>query len=326
MSAADESLLAVEDLRTRFTTPDGIVAAVDGVSFTLKPGERLGVVGESGSGKSQLFLSLLGLLARNGSASGRALFGRRDLLALPRRDLNRVRGAEIAMVFQNPMSGLNPYLTIGRQLTEVLTTHKGMSEASAKLAASDMLARVGIADARPRLRLYPHEFSGGMRQRVMIAMALLCDPKLIIADEPTTALDVTIQAQILDLFRDLARSSGAALVLISHDLGIVAGLCDRVLVMYAGRIVENSPVETLFADPRHPYTRGLLASLPRPDAPARTMLPTIAGQPPNPHDLPSGCAFSPRCPSVMERCRSEQPPLFASAPGREAACFLEDVA
>ena len=319
------SLLDIEDLSVRFATADGAVAAVERVSLTVQPGERIGIVGESGSGKSQLFLALLGLLARNGRASGRALFEGRDLLALPNAALNAVRGSDIAMVFQNPMSCLNPYLTIGTQLAEVLTTHKGASEAEARRRAAAMLARIGIAEPEKRLAAYPHEFSGGMRQRVMIAMALLGDPKLIIADEPTTALDVTIQAQILDLFRGLAATSQAALVLISHDLGVVAGLCDRVLVMYAGRIVEEAPVEALFADPRHPYTRGLLASLPDRQAVPRRTLPAIAGQPPDPLGRPPGCAFADRCPHVMPRCRSAVPPLFGT-PGRLAACFLEEAA
>jgi oligopeptide transport system ATP-binding protein len=319
------SLLAVEDLSVRFTTPDGIVPAVERVSLAIEPGERIGIVGESGSGKSQLFLALLGLLARNGRATGRALFAGRDLLALPNAALNAIRGSDIAMVFQNPMSCLNPYLTIGTQLAEVLTTHKGASEAEARRRAAAMLARIGIAEPERRLAAYPHEFSGGMRQRVMIAMALLCDPKLIIADEPTTALDVTIQAQILDLFRGLEATSQAALVLISHDLGVVAGLCDRVLVMYAGRIVEEAPVEALFADPRHPYTRGLLASLPDRQATPRQALPAIAGQPPEPLARPPGCAFADRCPHVMPRCRAALPPLFGP-PGRRAACFLEEAA
>jgi oligopeptide transport system ATP-binding protein len=319
------SLLAVEDLSVRFTTPDGIVPAVERVSLAIEPGERIGIVGESGSGKSQLFLALLGLLARNGRATGRALFAGRDLLALPNAALNAIRGSDIAMVFQNPMSCLNPYLTIGTQLAEVLTTHKGASEAEARRRSAAMLARIGIAEPERRLAAYPHEFSGGMRQRVMIAMALLCDPKLIIADEPTTALDVTIQAQILDLFRGLEATSRAALVLISHDLGVVAGLCDRVLVMYAGRIVEEAPVEALFADPRHPYTRGLLASLPDRQATPRQTLPAIAGQPPEPLARPPGCAFADRCPHVMPRCRAALPPLFGP-PGRRAACFLEEAA
>jgi oligopeptide transport system ATP-binding protein len=324
-SGASMSLLAVEDLSVRFMTADGVVPAVERVSLAVQPGERIGIVGESGSGKSQLFLALLGLLARNGKATGRALFAGRDLLALPNAALNAIRGSDIAMVFQNPMSCLNPYLTVGTQLAEVLTTHKGASEAAARRRAAAMLARIGIAEPERRLAAYPHEFSGGMRQRVMIAMALLCDPKLIIADEPTTALDVTIQAQILDLLRGLEATSQAALVLISHDLGVVAGLCDRVLVMYAGRIVEEAPVEALFADPRHPYTRGLLASLPDRQAAPRQILPAIAGQPPEPLARPPGCAFADRCPHVMPRCRAALPPLFGP-PGRRAACFLEEAA
>jgi oligopeptide transport system ATP-binding protein len=319
------ALLEVEDLSVRFTTPDGIVPAVRGVALTIAAGERIGLVGESGSGKSQLFLAMLGLLARNGEATGGARFQGRDLLAMPRAALNAIRGSDIAMIFQNPMSCLNPYLTIGRQLTEVLTAHRHMAEAEAERRAAAMLGRVGIAEPERRMRAYPHEFSGGMRQRVMIAMALLCDPTLIIADEPTTALDVTIQAQILDLFRALEATSRAALVLISHDLGVVAGLCDRVLVMYAGRIVEEAPVEALFAAPRHPYTRGLLASLPDSAAAPREKLPAIAGQPPDPQRLPPGCAFADRCPLVMERCRAETPPLIGT-PGRLAACFLADAA
>jgi len=319
------ALLEVDRLNTRFQTPEGEVRAVSDVSFTVAEGETVGVVGESGSGKSQVFMSILGLLAANGRATGSARFRGQELIGMAPAELNRIRGSRIAMIFQDSMTSLNPYLRISRQMTEVLMTHRGMSEAAARSAVVAMLDRARIPDARRRVDMYPHEFSGGMRQRVMIAMALLCQPDLLIADEPTTALDVTIQAQILDLMRELKRESNTAIILITHALGVVAGLCDRVLVMYGGRIVEQAPVRQIFYDPQHPYTQGLLRSTPRLDEARAAELRAIPGQPPNMQRLPSGCAFHDRCTWCMERCRIETPALRAIAAGRHKACHLENL-
>ena len=318
-----EPILRIRDLDVRFATPDGEVSAVSQVSLDVAPGECLGVVGESGSGKSQLFLSVMGLLASNGRASGSVRFRGKELLGLQPAVLNTIRGRSLTMVFQDPMTSLNPYLRVGRQLTEVLTTHKGMDETAARRAAIAMLERVRIPDAARRIDHYPHEFSGGMRQRVMLAMALLCGPDLLIADEPTTALDVTIQAYVLDLFAQLRREINTAIVLITHDLGVIAGLADRVAVMYAGRIVEVAPVNDLFRSPRHPYTEALLRSMPRLDRTVAGDMPTIGGQPPNLQRLPKGCAFQERCTRAVARCRDEVPPSRAVGADREAACHLE---
>jgi len=312
-------VLEVRDLNVRFATPDGEVAAVSDLSFQVAAGEVLGIVGESGSGKSQAMMGIMGLLAGNGRATGTALYGGGNLIGLPAGPLNRLRGGRIAMIFQDPMTALNPYLRISRQMTEVLQVHKGMNERIAREAAIAMLERVRIPDARRRFDLYPHELSGGMRQRVMIAMALLCGPDLLIADEPTTALDVTVQAQILDLLADLGRDTGVAIVLITHDLGVIARLADRVMVMYAGRAVETADVADLFADPRHPYAQGLLAAMPRPDDSGA--LATIPGQPPNMQRPIVGCAFAPRCPLAEAACRAVLPPLVPLGPGRAAACI-----
>ena len=320
--AGSGALLAVERLETVFATPDGEVRAVNGIGFTVERGEALGIVGESGSGKSQVFMSIMGLLASNGRAAGSVRFHGEEILNLPSERLNRIRGEKIAMIFQDPMTSLNPYLTVRRQMTEVLVTHKGMSEAAATDAAIAMLDRVQIPDARRRVGLYPHEFSGGMRQRVMIAMALLCQPELLIADEPTTALDVTVQAQILELIAELRQQFNMALILITHDMGVIAGLCDRVMVMYGGRVVEAAPVRDLFKNPQHPYTAGLLRSMPRLDETSHDRLTTIAGQPPNLQRLPSGCAFRDRCDRRFEPCATELPPLRPIAPERSKACHL----
>jgi oligopeptide transport system ATP-binding protein len=317
------ALLDVSGLNTRFDTPEGEVKAVSDVTFSVAEGETIGVVGESGSGKSQVFLTILGLLAANGRATGSARYRRTELLGMRSEELNRIRGSRIAMIFQDSMTSLNPYLRISRQMTEVLVTHRGMSEAEARAAAIALLERVRIPEAARRFDMYPHEFSGGMRQRVMIAMALLCQPDLLIADEPTTALDVTIQAQILDLMRELKRGSNTAIVLITHALGVVAGLCDRVLVMYGGRIVEDAPVRQIFYEPQHPYTQGLLRSTPRLDEANVEELRTIPGQPPNLQRLPRGCAFAERCAWRMERCRIEEPALREIGGGRRKACHLE---
>jgi oligopeptide transport system ATP-binding protein len=316
-------LLAVSHLETCFATPEGEVQAVSDVGFSVRAGESLGVVGESGSGKSQIFMSIMGLLAANGRARGSVAFQGKEILGLPRRELNSIRGVRMSMIFQDPMTSLNPYLTVARQMTEVLTEHKGMSMTDARTASIAMLDRVQIPEAARRIDMYPHEFSGGMRQRVMIAMALLCQPELLIADEPTTALDVTVQAQILELIAALRRDFNMALVLITHDMGVIAGLCDRVMVMYAGRIIEAAPVSQLFHDPQHPYTAGLLRSMPRLDEMTHDRLTTIAGQPPNLQRLPAGCAFRDRCDRRMEVCAEQVPPLRAVAAERSKACHLQ---
>lgn len=316
-------LLDVHRLTTRFHTHDGEVCAVNDVNFTIEEGECLGVVGESGSGKTQVFLSIMGLLAKNGQTSGEVFFDDRQILGLQSKELNTLRGVEFSMIFQDPMTSLNPYLRISKQMTEVLVEHRGVTEQQAIKQSLEMLDLVGIPGAHKRFRMYPHEFSGGMRQRVMIAMALLCQPKLLIADEPTTALDVTVQAQILDLIRRLGREMNMATVLITHDLGVIAGLSDRVIVMYGGKIVEEAPVRELFHDAKHPYTRGLLESMPRIDNPSQSTLSSIPGQPPDLQLLPRGCSFLPRCQYSMDICQNEPPPLRKFSKSRQKACFLE---
>jgi oligopeptide/dipeptide ABC transporter ATP-binding protein len=317
-----QPLLSVEDLHVRFATRRGTVHAVNGISFDIAPGETLGIVGESGCGKSVTSLAILGLLARNGRVeSGRAVFDGNDLLTQSDRTLRRVRGREVAMIFQDPMSSLNPVLTIGRQIREALETHFGMDRKEADATAAEALDRVGIPSAKARIRDYPHQFSGGMRQRAMIAMALACKPKLLIADEPTTALDVTIQAQILELLRALVAEENAALILITHDLGVVAGMCERVNVMYAGMFAETGSAEQLFASPRHPYTLGLLQSVPRLDAARRSRLQPIEGAPPNMLRAPHACPFQPRCTFEVDLSRREVPHLVEVEPGHSVACF-----
>ena len=313
---ARRKVLEVEDVRIRFRVRDGAVCAVNGVGFDLREGELLGVVGESGSGKSVTMMSLLGLLPMPPAeiVSGRARLEGEDLLALDAEALRRVRGARVGFVFQDPMTSLNPVLTVGYQITEPLRSHLGMSRAAARGRAVELLERVGIPAAASRLGDFPHRFSGGMRQRVMIAIALACNPKVLIADEPTTALDVTIQAQILDLVKRLRSESGMAIVWITHDLGVVAGLADRVMVMYGGLVVERADVGTLYKHPRHPYTRGLLGTLPRLDGMRAERLASIAGQPPHLTRAPAACPFSPRCPHVAERCR-RRIRRFARSPG-----------
>jgi oligopeptide transport system ATP-binding protein len=315
-------VLEVSDLRTTFATPEGDVKAVGGVDFAINKGETLGVVGESGSGKSQIFMSIMGLLARNGRAVGSVKFQGEEILGLDVKALNRVRGAKISMIFQDPMTSLNPYLSVRRQMTEVLMQHKGLSEEKAAQQSAEMLENVQIPEAKRRLNMFPHEFSGGMRQRVMIAMALLRGPELLIADEPTTALDVTVQAQILEVLVGLQRDFGMAIALITHDLGVIARMADRVMVMYAGNIVEKGSVRDLFKDPQHPYTQGLLESMPRLDETEATRLMTIGGQPPNLQNLPSGCSFRDRCRYAFERCPVETPLLASFAEGRSKACHL----
>jgi oligopeptide/dipeptide ABC transporter ATP-binding protein len=320
-AAAAAPLLSVEDLRVRFRTARGVVHAVNGVSFDVAPGDTLGIVGESGCGKSVTALAMLGILPRSATSSGAARFEGRDLLTMPDRDLRRVRGRNLAMIFQDPMTSLNPVLTIGRQIREALQAHLGMDRKAADARAADLLERVGIPSAGARLRDYPHQFSGGMRQRAMIAMALACDPRLVIADEPTTALDVTIQAQILRLLHGLVRERATALILITHDLGVVAGICRRVAVMYAGTFVETGTARDVFARPRHPYTLGLLGSVPRLDTRRDGPLTPIAGAPRDMLSAPDACPFQPRCRYAIERCLEELPPLEALEEGHRAACF-----
>ena len=318
-------MLEVRDVRTRFHTQDGIVHAVNGISFDLDEGELLGVVGESGSGKSVTMMSLLKLLPMPPAeiVSGRALLEGENLIALDPERLRRVRGAQVGFIFQDPMTSLNPVLTVGYQITEPLRVHLGQSRAAARRRAVELLELVGIPMAASRLDDFPHQFSGGMRQRVMIAVALACEPKVLIADEPTTALDVTIQAQILDLVKRLRRELGMAIIWITHDLGVVAGLADRVMVMYGGLVVERAGVKALYGRPRHPYTRGLLRTLPRLDGTRSERLESIAGQPPNLARAPAACPFAPRCEYAFERCWRENPVLETVAEGHEVACWLD---
>ncbi len=318
-------LLEVRDLHTVFHTSDGRVPAVDGVSFGLEKGRSLGVVGESGCGKSVTCLSIMRLIAFPGRIeSGSVRFDDQDLLTLPDDEMQKVRGKSIAMIFQEPMTSLNPVFTVGDQVAEAVLMHEGVGESAARARAIEMLERVGIPQAKQRFRAYPHELSGGMRQRVMIAMALSCDPQLLIADEPTTALDVTIQAQILELLKSLRDERHLALLLITHDLGVVAEMVDDVVVMYAGEIVESAPVVPLFDDPKHPYTRGLLASIPSVATTKDARLNVIRGSVPNPLFYPKGCRFEPRCPEAMPVCREHHPSLAKLRDGRAVRCFLYD--
>ena len=319
------TLLEVKDLRTHFQTREGLVYAVNGITYDLDEGETLGIVGESGCGKTVSVLSLLRLIPEPPGkiAGGQALFQGQDLLKMNTDEIRRVRGAQIAVVFQDPMTSLNPVLTIGRQLTEALELHLGMNKEQSRQRSIELLSMVGIPKAGDRLNDYPHQFSGGMRQRVMIAMALSCAPQVLIADEPTTALDVTIQAQIVDLVKRLRDELGMAIIWITHDLGIIAGLAKRVIVMYAGFIIEEAPVKELYGDPRHPYTLGLLGSLPRVDDTSHRRLVSIEGLPPDLLGLPPGCPFAPRCVYVMDRCQKENPPLESVSPGHWKACWAD---
>jgi len=323
-------VLEIDNLRTHFFTRDGVVRAVDGVSFSVAPGETLAVVGESGCGKSVTSLSIMRLIA---SPPGRIVEGTirfqgRNLLDLSEREMRDIRGNDISMIFQEPMTSLNPVLTIGRQITETLTLHQGLDRAAAEARAIEMLQLVGIPEPAQRLRQYPHELSGGMRQRVMIAMALACDPRLLIADEPTTALDVTVQAQILDIMRQLKSKTGAAIILITHSLGVVAEMAQRVVVMYGGRKVEEAPVAALFARPRHPYTRALLGSVPRLGASlsddSGNRLAEIPGVVPSLKEAIAGCIFAPRCAYATAHCREAYPPLEQKAAGHWVACWEAD--
>lgn len=325
MGSASDALLEVRDLRTCFLTDRGRVRAVDGVSFAISPGETLGVVGESGCGKSMTALSIMGLVPSplGRIVGGEIWFDGRDLLKLKNKQISRIRGKEIAMIFQDPMTSLNPVLTIGRQITESLQLHLHITPHQAKQRAIELLQLVGVPSPEERINCYPHQFSGGMRQRAMIATALACDPRMIIADEPTTALDVTIQAQIIDLVKGLRKELGTAIMWITHDLGVVAGLCDNVMVMYAGRIVEAASATDLYANPTHPYTLGLLGSVPRLDEERKGKLTPIDGMPPDLIDLAPGCAFLPRCPNSHDACGRESPVLRAIAPNHKVACWVD---
>jgi len=320
----DRPILDVSGLTTRFHTLDGVVHAVNDVSFNLHEGEFLGVVGESGSGKSVTMMSLLRLIPMPPGeiTHGTVMFDHQDLLDLDNDQLRKVRGGQIGFIFQDPMTSLNPVFTVGRQIGESLRLHKDMTKKEAHAQAIELLTMVGLPDADQRVKSFPHELSGGMRQRVMIAIALACSPKVIIADEPTTALDVTVQAQIIEIVRDLREKLGTAVIWITHDLGVIAGLADRVLVMYAGQIVEEALVNDLYANPEHPYTQGLLTSLPRLD-PKGPELHSIDGQPPSMYSAPSGCSFAPRCPFVHDRCLKEVPVLVEAAIDHQVACWWD---
>ncbi len=323
------SLIEVKNLGVQFQTNDGPVFAVNDVSFALERGQTLGIVGESGSGKSQTVLAMMGLLALNGQATGEVLFEGHNLLTLPNAELNQIRGNRIAMIFQDPMTSLNPYLTVERQMTEVLEFHKGMSRREARTRCVQLLDAVKIPEAAKRIAMYPHEFSGGMRQRVMIAMALLCEPQVLVADEPTTALDVTVQAQIIALLRDLQRDFGTAIVMITHDLGVVAGLCDEVIVLYGGRVMEQARANDIFYQPSHPYTVGLLGAIPRLDQGEQALV-AIPGAPPNMSHRMDGCPFNARCAVADQRCATVRPALLPAAhnPAVLRACHksLQDIA
>ena len=323
-----QPLLEVKNLKTQFFTQDGVVKAVDDVSFYVMPGETLGVVGESGSGKSMTGLSIMRLIPNPPGkiVNGEIIFNGNDVLKMNEEQVRSIRGNDIAMIFQDPMTSLNPVLTINRQISEALQLHMGMNKSQARSRAIELLKMVGIPNAEERVDQYPHQFSGGMRQRVMIAMALSCNPKLLIADEPTTALDVTIQAQILDLMRNLQNETGAGVMMITHSMGVVAGMADRVQVMYAGQIVETAETEEIFANPRMPYTVGLMQSIPRLDSARREKLRPIRGLPPDLIDLPDMCPFVPRCNYAREKCEQKNPPLLEVKPGHYAACwFWEEV-
>lgn len=320
----NDVILKVDNLKTYFNTDDGVVRAVDGVSFDLHAGETLGVVGESGCGKSVTNLSIMKLIPSPPGKimGGKVLFSGKSILDMSNQEMRSIRGCNISMIFQDPMTSLNPFLRISTQLLETLELHQELDKALAEKKAVEMLKKVGIPSAERRVRDYPHQFSGGMRQRVMIAMALSCNPQILIADEPTSALDVTIQAQILELIQELTEELGTAVIMITHDLGIVAGMCDRICVMYAGRIVEKASAEELFADPKHPYTKGLIRSVPRLDRAGRKRLFSIKGQPPNLINLPECCPFHPRCDRAMDVCRRQYPPERQLDGHQSVNCWL----
>ena len=320
------TLLEVKNLKTHFFTMDGVVKAVDGVSYELNEGETLGLVGESGCGKSVSALSVMRLIPDPPGKiiDGEILLDGEDILKIDMEGMREVRGAKIAMVFQEPMTSLNPVLTVERQITETLQLHMGMSKLESQRESVNLLTRVGIPDPELRIKQYPHQFSGGMRQRVMIAMALSCNPRLIIADEPTTALDVTIQAQILDLMKSLTTELGVALIVITHNLGVVARYADRVNIMYAGKVIERGEAREIYSNPRHPYTVGLLRSVPRLDLPRRAKLDPIEGQPPDLINLPPGCAFRERCRWAIDKCATDTPELVETSDGHLSACFRAD--
>ena len=321
---SDEKILQVKNLQTWFWTDAGIVKAVDGVSFDLHKREMLAIVGESGSGKSVTNLAIMNLIPNPPGKiiGGEVWFGGKDVLKMDKQEIRQLRGNKISMIFQDPMTSLNPFLKISTQMIETIRLHQGLSKKDARDRAIEMLKLVGIPAAEKRVDCYPHQFSGGMRQRVMIAMGLSCDPEVLIADEPTSALDVTIQAQILDLIGDLSARLGTAVILITHSLGLVAGMCDRVCVMYAGRIVEQGCVDELFANPAHPYTRGLIKSVPRMDKKNTGRLFSISGQPPNVIDLPPCCPFYPRCSEAMPQCKTEYPASYSLSPSHRTSCWL----
>ncbi len=317
------SLLQVNNLHVTFDTPDGTVQAVNGIGFDMQSGQTLGVVGESGSGKSQTVLAIIGLLSDNGSATGSVRFKNEEILNLPAARLNALRGEEISMIFQDPMTSLNPYLTIARQMTEVLEFHYGMTRKTARAKAIDMLDAVRIPAASARIDRYPHEFSGGMCQRIVIAMSLLCKPDLLIADEPTTALDVTVQAQIIELLREIKTEFDTSIILITHDLGVVAGICDHIIVMYGGQVMEYGTDEDIFYRAKHPYTAGLLRSVPRLDETEHARLQTIPGNPPNMIELPQGCPFYARCEYRLDVCETQRPKRTVVNDEHAKACHLE---
>ena len=319
----DEKILEVKDLHTYFYTDAGVVKAVDGIDFDLKKGEILGIVGESGSGKSVTNLSIINLVSHPGKIEkGEVLFHGKDLLKISDKEIRKIRGNKISMIFQDPMTSLNPYLKISDQMMETIMLHQGLNKKDAKKRAIEMLKLAGIPGAEERIDCYPHQFSGGMRQRVMIAMGLSCDPEILIADEPTSALDVTIQAQILDLMKELTTRLGTAVIMITHSLGVVAGMCDTINVMYAGRVVERSETKELFKNPKHPYTQGLIASVPRLDKDTEGRLYSIPGTPPNVIDLPPCCPFYPRCSKAMDICKKAYPPKMDFGNNHTCSCWL----
>ncbi len=320
----NEVILQVKDLKTYFTVDEGLVKAVDGVSFDLHKGETLGIVGESGSGKSVTNLSVINLIPMPPGkiAGGQVLFHGKDLLAMPQAEIRQIRGNKISMIFQDPMTSLNPFLKVSTQMIETIVLHQGLDKDAAKQKAIEMLKLAGIPAPEKRIDQYPHQFSGGMRQRVMIAMSLSCNPEILIADEPTSALDVTIQAQILEIMQELTKRLGTAVILITHSLGVVAGTCDTLCVMYAGRIVERGPTDVIFEDPKHPYTKGLIRSVPRLDVENSERLYSIQGQPPNVIDLPDCCPFYPRCEKAMDICKKKYPAIANFEQGRAVSCWL----